>query len=255
MQQRSSPLEVRVQKNVRLSLKWCLAKGFWILLCSSKKSICSNLKRYVFHFFCLNTTVGWSWWHVVSFFFLSPLKLPSNLIGQAYLAIHQFLKPTASGNLLLVPLLASMSLGWFFWLLATCCSLCMCACVVSPIKPSLGAMWFFCWVSTKWVVWAWRSWRQVSQCHYTDPNMPFANPSSQLCEEPCNASLLGEMYSDTVSEHIQYTWYVMPLVSWNVPGEQHWGLWRAGRCNLQFTFSLWNQIVFTSMLSNTGNDL
>ena len=83
---------------------------------------------------------------------------------------------------------------------------CVCVYVVSPIKPSIGAMFFA--VGYQWSGWCEHGEpRQVSQCHYTDPNMPFANPSSQLCEEPCNASLAGEMYNDNahnVSENIQY---------------------------------------------------
>lgn len=227
IQQRSSPLEVRVQKNVRSSLKWCLAKGFWILLCPSKKSICTNLKRYVFHLFCLNTTVGWSWWHVVSFFSKSfeaseqPhwISLPcDSSISETY----GFRKPFACA-------FTCVNVPWIIF----------CHLLFHLSNLHLVQCDFF--GGYQQIEWCEHGEPpQVSQCHYTDPNMPFANPSSQLCEEPCNASLLGETYSDTVSENIQFAWYVKPLVSWNVPGEQHWGLWRAGRCSLQFTFSLWN---------------
>ena len=98
--------------------------------------------------------------------------------------------------------------------------------------------------------------RQVSQCHYTDPNMPFANPSSQLCEEPCNASLAGEMYNDNVhnvSENIQY--YIIYKAIDKLKCSRRAAL-RAVACRtvqIDIAFSSWNQIVLTSMFNNTSN--
>ena len=94
-------------------------------------------------------TDGWYRCQFVSFF-LSPLKfarVSKQLIGEATLWFINFWNLRLQETFCLCLYLRQCPLDDFLPLVVA----------PAPIKPSLGAMWFFCWVSTNWVVWAWRT--------------------------------------------------------------------------------------------------
>lgn len=92
-------------------------------------------------------------------FFLSPLKfarVSKQLIGEATLWFINFWNLRLQETVCLCLYLRQCPLDDFLPLVVA----------PAPIKPSLGAMWFFCWVSINWVVWAWRTSTGVAMSLY-----------------------------------------------------------------------------------------
>lgn len=116
-------------------------------------------------------------------FFSSPLKfarVSKQLIGEATLWFINFWNLRLQETFCLCLYLRQCPLDDIFLPL-----------VVAPIKPSPWCLGNFCCWGIHGVSGVMSMAKnldpQVSQCHYTDPNMPFANPTTQLCEEPCNS--------------------------------------------------------------------